>query len=54
MYKENITVSEILLDLDALIGQWARDRQPDECFGDFVIRSGVIGEVVISKRDFYD
>ncbi len=54
MYKENITVAEILTDLDALIGRWASERQASECFGDFVIRTGVIGEVVISKRDFYD
>lgn len=54
MYKENITVTQILDELDVFIGRWASERHPTECFGDFVIRTGIIPEVIVSKRDFYD
>ena len=40
-------------ELDALIGRWASERNPDECFGDFVIRAGIIAPVIDSARDFY-
>ncbi|CAI8251339.1 MAG: Sulfite reductase [NADPH] hemoprotein beta-component [Glaciecola sp. HTCC2999] len=53
MYKENITDVEIMAILDELIGQWASGRQANEGFGDFVIRSGVIAEVIDSAKDFY-
>ncbi|MCW2476287.1 MULTISPECIES: assimilatory sulfite reductase (NADPH) hemoprotein subunit [unclassified Symbiopectobacterium] len=54
MYRENITQAEILSELDGLIGRWARERQPDEGFGDFAIRSGIIKPVLDPARDFYD
>ncbi|MCW8349000.1 assimilatory sulfite reductase (NADPH) hemoprotein subunit [Vibrio sp. ZSDZ65] len=53
MYKENITDKQILQELDSLIGEWAQKRTNKEAFGDFVIRTGVIEEVKVSKRDFY-
>lgn len=53
MYRENISESEILSLIDILVEQWANSRQPNEGFGDFVIRTGVIAEVRISKRDFH-
>ncbi|MCL9783864.1 assimilatory sulfite reductase (NADPH) hemoprotein subunit [Vibrio sp. S4M6] len=53
MYKENITVEQILTDIDELVGQWAQKRRDKEAFGDFVIRAGVVDEVKVSKRDFY-
>ncbi|WP_434357161.1 assimilatory sulfite reductase (NADPH) hemoprotein subunit [Parasalinivibrio latis] len=53
MYKENITEAQILEELDGLIGRWAKEREEGESFGDFVIRAGVVAEVVVSKRDFY-
>nr|WP_086939468.1 assimilatory sulfite reductase (NADPH) hemoprotein subunit [Thaumasiovibrio occultus] len=53
MYKENITDKQILEELDGLIGRWSTEREADEAFGDFVIRTGVVDEVVVSKRDFY-
>ena len=53
LHLENITEPQILAELDALIGRWAKDRNPGECFGDFVIRAGIIAPVIDSARDFY-
>lgn len=53
MYKENITDAHILEEIDTLVGRWAKEQNNGECFGDFVIRVGIIAEVKISKRDFY-
>ncbi|MGR5154386.1 assimilatory sulfite reductase (NADPH) hemoprotein subunit [Photobacterium swingsii] len=53
MYKENITVAQILADIDELVGRWARERQENEGFGDFTVRAGIIAPVLVSKRDFY-
>ncbi|TKF22815.1 assimilatory sulfite reductase (NADPH) hemoprotein subunit [Vibrio genomosp. F6] len=54
MYKENITEAQILEEIDLLVGRWEKERHENEAFGDFTIRSGIIGEVKVSKRDFYD
>ncbi|WP_102798802.1 assimilatory sulfite reductase (NADPH) hemoprotein subunit [Bowmanella denitrificans] len=54
MYRENIGEQEIMQELDALIGQWAKLRLADEGFGDFLIRNDVIKPVVNSAKDFYD
>ena len=53
MYKENITDKQILEEIDTLVGRWAKEREAGEGFGDFTIRSGIIQEVIVSKRDFY-
>lgn len=53
LYQENISTEEILTILDDLIGRWATERQSDECFGDFVIRAGIIQPVLDAPRDFY-
>lgn len=53
MYRENITVEQILTELDSLVGRWAKEREAGEDFGDFTIRTGIIEPVLISKRDFY-
>ena len=42
VYRENITEAEILSSLDALFGQYARERVVGEGFGDFLVRAGVI------------
>ncbi|ARU93168.1 assimilatory sulfite reductase (NADPH) hemoprotein subunit [Tatumella citrea] len=54
MYRENITQQEILAVLDELIGRWAKERQSDEGFGDFVIRAGVVRPVLDPARDFWE
>ncbi|PSU67626.1 sulfite reductase subunit beta [Photobacterium phosphoreum] len=53
MYRENITVAQIMDEIDNLVGRWAIERQRSEDFGDFTIRAGIIDEVKISMRDFY-
>ncbi|HEH9411708.1 assimilatory sulfite reductase (NADPH) hemoprotein subunit [Aeromonas salmonicida] len=53
LYQENITELQILAELDRLIGRWAAERTAAECFGDFVIRTGVVAPVIDSARDFY-
>lgn len=54
MYRENITSAEILVILDELIGDWAKNRSTDEGFGDFLIRTHVVKPVLNSAVDFYE
>ncbi|MCV9878542.1 assimilatory sulfite reductase (NADPH) hemoprotein subunit [Brenneria izbisi] len=54
MYRENINETEILGEIDRLIGLWAKDRLENEGFGDFTIRSNIIKPVRDPARDFYD
>jgi len=42
LYRENIDEAEILSELDSLFAGYARERQGDEKFGDFLIRTAVI------------
>ncbi len=42
VYRENIAEPEILSALDALFGAYAKDREADEKFGDFLVRSKAI------------
>ncbi len=53
LYKENVGEDVILAELDTLIGQWAQERNDGECFGDYVIRKGVVAEVKVSVTDFH-
>jgi sulfite reductase (NADPH) hemoprotein beta-component len=53
LYRENISDTEIMAILDELIGRWAKEQQPKEAFGDYVIRAGIIKPVIDSARDFY-
>ncbi len=54
MFRENISEQEIMTTLDELIGRWAKERNTNEAFGDFVIRKDIIKPVVDSARDFYE
>ncbi|MGV8926074.1 MAG: assimilatory sulfite reductase (NADPH) hemoprotein subunit [Ewingella sp.] len=54
MYRENISDTEILTVIDELVGRWAKERETDEGFGDYVIRAGIIRPVLDPARDFYD
>ena len=53
LYKENITEAEILAILDGWIGAWAREREADEGFGDYAIRTGIVKPVLDAPRDFW-
>lgn len=54
MYRENISDTEILGIIDELVGRWAKERETDEGFGDYVIRAGIVRPVLDPARDFYD
>ncbi len=45
MYLENVGEEVILKALDEILGRYARERQPQERFGDFAIRAGYVAEV---------
>ena len=51
---ENVTTAEILEKTDELIGRWSKEGNPDEEFGDFVIRAGIVKEVKQGATDFWD
>lgn len=52
LYRENIGEEEILSELKPMLLHYAKDRNEQEKFGDFVIRSGYI-EAVESGLDFH-
>lgn len=54
MYRENINEDEILKEIDQLVGRWAQERNADEGFGDFTIRTGIVRPVVDPAQDFWD
>ncbi len=54
IFKENITIPEILVEIDGLIGRWVAEREGKEAFGDFVIRTGIIKAVKNPAIDFWD
>jgi sulfite reductase (NADPH) hemoprotein beta-component len=42
MYRENIGEEEILTELRVILSRYAKEREQDEHFGDFVIRAGIV------------
>ncbi|WP_045515770.1 assimilatory sulfite reductase (NADPH) hemoprotein subunit [Neobacillus niacini] len=42
MYRENIGEEEILRELRVVLSRYAKEREQDEHFGDFVIRAGIV------------
>jgi len=54
LYKDNLGEQAILDEIDHLVGRWAKGRNGEEAFGDFVIRTGIVEEVIVSVRDFHD
>ncbi|TDR42431.1 sulfite reductase (NADPH) beta subunit [Tahibacter aquaticus] len=42
LHKENIAEAEILDTVDALFGRYAAERNADERFGDYLLRSGIV------------
>ncbi|MFB6272748.1 MAG: assimilatory sulfite reductase (NADPH) hemoprotein subunit [Salinibacter sp.] len=53
LYRENIDEAEILKTLEPIIHHYADDRENGERFGDFVIRTGYVAEVV-NGPDFHE
>ncbi|PWA09703.1 sulfite reductase [Pueribacillus theae] len=53
LYKENIGETEILETLKPILFHYAKEREQDEHFGDFVIRAGYVDEVK-SGLDFHN
>lgn len=53
IYKENITEKEILIYLKNLIKLWSHERKQQEDFGDFVIRKGIVKEIINPVVDFW-
>lgn len=54
LFRENITEAEILDIIDGWVGQWAQQRLPEEGFGDFAVRSGIVRPVLNPPQDFWD
>lgn len=53
LYRENITTDQVLAEVRPLLHEYAAAREPDEPFGDFVIRRGYVQEVT-AGRHFHD
>ncbi|ACL56794.1 NADPH-dependent assimilatory sulfite reductase hemoprotein subunit [Methylobacterium nodulans] len=53
LYAEDVAAKDIRATLDPLFAAYARDRQPGERFGDFVIRAGFVAKT-INGPDFHD
>ena len=52
LYGDNLTESEILSALDPLFAAWAAEREPDEHFGDFMVRTGRVARTT-NGPDFH-
>jgi sulfite reductase (NADPH) hemoprotein beta-component len=53
MYRENIGEEEILSELHVVLSRYAKEREQDEHFGDFVIRAGII-KATTDGTNFHD
>ena len=53
LYREALTDAEIVATLEPIIHRYARERGPDERFGDFVLRAGYV-KPTRQGRDFHD
>jgi sulfite reductase (NADPH) hemoprotein beta-component len=52
-YKENLSEADILQEIDELTALWSKNRLENEAFGDFTVRTEIVPEIKVSKRDFY-
>jgi len=53
LYKRDVNGDQIVAALTPLFQSFAKDRQPGEKFGDFVVRTGVVAETV-TGLDFHE
>jgi sulfite reductase (NADPH) hemoprotein beta-component len=54
LYRKNLNENELLQTLDELFRQYAAERQPDERFGDFVVRRGLVKPVINPAEDYHE
>jgi sulfite reductase (NADPH) hemoprotein beta-component len=52
LYRENIGEQQILTELIPVLQRYAREREPGERFGDYVIRAGYV-KAVLAGKDFH-
>jgi sulfite reductase (NADPH) hemoprotein beta-component len=52
LYRKNLNESELLQTLDELFRLYADERLPEERFGDFVIRQGLVKPVINPAEDY--
>ncbi|CAL4324142.1 assimilatory sulfite reductase (NADPH) hemoprotein subunit [Buchnera aphidicola] len=53
IYKENLNEKEILIDLENIVKMWSESEILEEDFGDFVIRKGIVKEIINPINDFW-
>jgi sulfite reductase (NADPH) hemoprotein beta-component len=53
LYRENLADEEIVATLEPILHRYARERNPGERFGDFVIRTGYV-KATRQGKDFHD
>ena len=54
LFKENITEPEILGIVDGWLAAWASQRNANEGFGDFAVRTQIVKPVLDAPRDFWN
>ncbi|WP_199610220.1 assimilatory sulfite reductase (NADPH) hemoprotein subunit [Flocculibacter collagenilyticus] len=57
LYMENVDEQTILTSLDSLLARYAKERNADEGFGDFVVRAGVLSATEnrpVRGQNFHD
>ncbi len=54
LYRENLNEKEILDTLSVLFKQYQAEHKKAETFGDFVIRQGIVKQVINPVEDFHD
>lgn len=52
LYRENISEEQILAELAPMLHRYAREREPGERFGDFIIKAGYV-KAVLAGKDFH-
>jgi sulfite reductase (NADPH) hemoprotein beta-component len=53
LFRENLAEEDIVAVLEPMMSRYARERNPGERFGDFVIRAGYV-EATREGKDFHD
>ncbi|MXP56719.1 assimilatory sulfite reductase (NADPH) hemoprotein subunit [Pantoea sp. Mhis] len=54
LFRENLTIEEIITLIDKLIASWKEGRNGHEQFGDFVIRTGIVKPILNPIIDFWE